>query len=104
VNYPGKREALHHIVMCESVVWPALEKLDAPAYPVVGCFSPNPRAANDDGTYSTLSEVAGRYVDSCGVSHGFVYDNGTYTTLDAPGRRRSLRRGHRAIKGYAMAR
>jgi probable HAF family extracellular repeat protein len=33
---------------------------------------------NDSG------QVAGYYLDSNAVSHGFVYSNGTYTTLNGP--------------------
>jgi len=29
--------------------------------------------------------VAGNYTDSAGVNHGYVYANGVYTTIDAPG-------------------
>jgi uncharacterized membrane protein len=31
------------------------------------------------------TEVAGSYVDSSGVTHGFIYDDGTFTTLNVPG-------------------
>jgi uncharacterized membrane protein len=38
-----------------------------------------PTAINDRG------EVAGTYLDSSGTEQPFVYDNGTFTTLDVPG-------------------
>ena len=38
-----------------------------------------PVGINDSG------EIVGNYTDSNGVQHGFVYANGIYTTVDAPG-------------------
>jgi len=44
-----------------------------------GASSTNVEATNNPG------EVAGTYIDSSGRDHGFIYDNGNYTTIGAPG-------------------
>jgi probable HAF family extracellular repeat protein len=38
-----------------------------------------PRAVNNSGA------IVGQYIDASGLTHGFLYRNGTFTTIDAPG-------------------
>jgi probable HAF family extracellular repeat protein len=44
-----------------------------------GSVASSASGINDKG------EVVGIYFDSNGVQHGFLYDDGTYTTIDPPG-------------------
>ncbi len=44
--------------------------------------------AGSEGTWpfaiNNLGQIVGNYFDSKGISHGFLYSNGTYTTLSDP--------------------
>jgi probable HAF family extracellular repeat protein len=48
-------------------------------YPAADLQRTIPLAINDEG------EIVGYYVDGKGKSHGFLYDNGTWTTFNPPG-------------------
>ncbi len=50
-----------------------------------------PGAVSAGGGYvNDKNEVAGSYVDAAGVPHGFVYQNGAYTSFDMPTKARKV--------------
>ncbi len=52
-----------------------------------GCFTPVavPGATSTDASgINDRGEIVGNYTDSSNVSHGFLYSDGTFTTIDMP--------------------
>ena len=55
---------------------------------IVTLNAPGAGTASGQGTFAESvsgSTVAGYYIDSGGVQHGFVYNGSSYTVLNAPG-------------------